>query len=96
MNLGSTKRIAEIYQKHENKIKIAIGVVAVGVVGFLITKMLLKKRNEFVVHENIDIDKLRENGKPFLPLAIISNDQRVPFPSIDQLQSGDKVMLFQL
>ena len=63
MNLGSTKRIAEIYQKHENKIKIAVGVAAVGVVGFLITKMLTKKRNGFAVRENIDIDKLRENAQ---------------------------------
>lgn len=41
------------------------------------------------------LDKLRENGKPFLPVAVAQNGHRVPFPSVDTLQSGDKILLFQ-
>lgn len=41
------------------------------------------------------LENLHKNGKPFLPLAITQNGQRVPFPSVDTLQPGDKVLMFQ-
>lgn len=41
------------------------------------------------------LEKLHNNGKSFLPLAIAHNGHRVPFPSVDTLESGDKVVLVQ-
>lgn len=54
---------------------------------------------EFEVSETTEIidilEQLHASGKPFLPLAVAQNDQRVPFPSVDKLKSGDKILMIQ-
>lgn len=54
---------------------------------------------EFEISEATQMSEMLETwhqkGKPFLPLAVAQNGKRVPFPSVDKLESGDTVVLFQ-